>query len=484
MISLRPIMLKETYNIERLGPQGNGKSAEMLPPPAQPMPVAREFVQHHCLHGDVLTLRYWHGGWWTWRTSHWVEVENREVRSQLYAFAEHASYITDGGDVKPWAPNRKKIGDVLEALGAIVILDDHIDQPCWLDGRTTGSIVAVRNGLLDINARRLLTHTPSFFNVTAVPFDYDAKARAPKRWHQFLNELWPSEPAAIDVLGEWFGYVISGRLDLHKIMLMVGPTRGGKGAIARTLAEMIGKRNVAGPTLNSLGGDFGLAPLIGKSLAVISDARFVGKHSGVVVERLLSISGEDALTVNIKYKEQWTGKLPCRLHVISNELPRLGDASSAIVGRIVLLPLSRSWLGKEDHGLERALHAELPGILNWALDGLERLTANDRFTHIASAEEMITTMRDLASPVGAFVREQCILGVDHQIDVDELYAAYKTWAEENGHARPSKSMFGRDLRAAVPSIDRIRPRDPGARHYVYAGLRLRRADANSSEALW
>jgi hypothetical protein len=39
--------------------------------------------------------------------------------------------------------------------------------------------------------------------------------------------------------------------------------------------------------------------LLGKSLAVISDARFVGKNAGVVVERLLSISGEDFLTVNI-----------------------------------------------------------------------------------------------------------------------------------------------------------------------------------------
>ena len=66
--------------------------------------------------------------------------------------------------------------------------------------------------------------------------------------------------------------------------------------IARVLAALIGRKNVAGPTLNSLGGEFGLAPLIGKTLAVISDARFAGKDASVVVERLLSISGEDALT--------------------------------------------------------------------------------------------------------------------------------------------------------------------------------------------
>jgi putative DNA primase/helicase len=287
-----------------------------------------------------------------------------------------------------------------------------------------------------------------------------------------MEQLWPSEPDAIDVLGEWFGYVISGRLDLHKILLMIGPTRGGKGVIARVLGALIGRQNVAGPTLNSLGGDFGLAPLIGKPLAVISDARFAGKNGGTLVERLLSISGEDILTVNIKFKEQWTGKLPCRLHVISNELPRLGDASTAIVGRIVLLLLSRSWLGMEDHALEPALMAELPGILNWSLAGLHRLTVENgnRFTPLASADEAVTQMRDLASPVAAFVREKCVIGPDREIAVDDLYAAYKLWAEDSGHARPTKHVFGRDLRAAVPNITKIRPRDLGTRVLIYRGI--------------
>src|SRR5262249_12349738 len=189
----------------------------------------------------------------------------------------------------------------------------------------------------------------------------------------------------------------------------------------------------------SLGGDFGLAPLIGKALAIISDARFVGKNGNIVVERLLSISGEDTLTVNRKYRDQWTGKLPSRLHVISNELQRLGDASTAVVGRVVLLMVSRSWLGKADHELGKRLQVRLPGILNWALAGLERLTINNenRFTRLTSAEEAITTMRDLASPVAAFVREKCEIGVDHEVKVDLIYGSYKTWCEDNEHPKAS-----------------------------------------------
>src|SRR5262249_53347282 len=159
------------------------------------------------------------------------------------------------------------------------------------------------------------------FNATSVPFSYEPAAGAPKRWLQFLHDLWPKDEKSRSALQEWFGYVISGRLDMHKIMLLVGPTRAGKGVIARILGALVGEQNVAGPTLSSLNGDFGLAPLLGMSLAVVSDARLNGRNGSVVVERLLSISGEDTLTVNRKFRDQWTGKLSARLMVCSNELP-------------------------------------------------------------------------------------------------------------------------------------------------------------------
>ena len=145
--------------------------------------------------------------------------------------------------------------------------------------------------------------------------------------------------------------------------------------------------------------------------------------------------------------------MPCRLHVITNELPRLGDASTAIVGRFVLLPLSRSWLGKENHRLEQELLCRASGILNWALDGLERLTFNDTFTRVAAADEAIIAMRDLASPVGAFVRERCKLGASDSIEVGALYAAFKTWCTDNEHPKSLEAS----LRSRPAGRDAVAP---------------------------
>jgi len=56
----------------------------LLPPPSQPMAFARIFIRE-CLHNGIPTLRHWRGGWWMWKTTHWIEVEAGAVRSILYA---------------------------------------------------------------------------------------------------------------------------------------------------------------------------------------------------------------------------------------------------------------------------------------------------------------------------------------------------------------------------------------------------------------
>ena len=449
-----------------------GDPSDMLPPPSDPMAVARELVQRRYTGPGALTLRHWRGGWWTWASSHWVEREDRAVRKECYAFTERAVFLSEKG-VRPWKPTRSKVGNLLEALGAITHLDETVDQPSWIDGHRGEAVVAMANGLLVLERRRLLPHSPHYFNQTAVPFDYQPEAPQPARWLGFLSELWPDDPESLAALCEFFGYVISGRLDLHKILLIVGPTRGGKGTIARILGKLVGPANVAGPTLSSLSYDFGMAPLLGKSLAVISDARLgASRDSSVVVERLLAISGEDTLTVNRKHREQWTGKLPTRFLVVSNELPRLGDASGTIANRFVVLLLRESWLGREDHALEPALTAELTGILNWALEGLDRLTEQDRFTRPASTDEAIRALQDLASPVAAFVREQCVTGPAYEVVIDTIYGRWKEWAEVNGNKAGAKNTFGRNLRAVVPGLRVTQPRDGESRDRVYQGVGL------------
>jgi putative DNA primase/helicase len=439
----------------------------VYPPPSDQMAVARRIISDHNFRNrdGILTVRWWRGDFYFYSGDHWVVVSDPVVQSQLYTILENVHFVKGKVPV-PWEPTRNKIHNVVDALRSIVILPEHTEPPAWIEGDDDGRVLATANVLLRLNTRTTIRHTPRLFNQFALPHAYEHDAPEPVRWLNFLHDLWGDDEESIELLQQWFGYTLSGATNLHKILLLVGPPRSGKGTIARVLTALVGKENTAGPTLASLGANFGLSPLLGKAVAIISDAR-LGGNTFTTVERLLSISGEDSLTVDRKYKEPWTGRLPVRFTVISNELPNLGDASGAVATRFVVLLLEKSWLGKENENLTDELLEELPGILNWSMDGLDRLRKRRHFTEPQSSKDAVIELQDLSSPVAAFVRECCERG-PYEIEIDELYLEWRAWCEAQGRTKIStKQRFGRDLRAVIPGLKVIQhPRR-------YRGLRLR-----------
>jgi putative DNA primase/helicase len=221
--------------------------------------------------------------------------------------------------------------------------------------------------------------------------------------------------------------------------------------------------------------NFGLAPLIGKRLAIVSDARLGGRaDQHIIAERLLSITGEDAITVDRKFREAWTGRLQTRFLILSNELPRLPDASGALVSRFIVLLLVNSFYGREDLALIDRLLAELPGILNWSIAGWRRLAERGHFVQPASALDAIQQLDDLASPIGAFVREECETGPGHCVETGRLFEGWERWCARHGRDHPgSAQTFGRDLRAALPWLKVRQPRQGEDRLRFYEGIRLK-----------
>lgn len=95
------VQLDEKLEHEERQSDSSGRKqrhALLLPPPSEPMAVARKFADDRCLYDAIRTLRYWRSGWWRWNTAHWIELDDRTVRSVLYRYTEHAVYLT--GDNK------------------------------------------------------------------------------------------------------------------------------------------------------------------------------------------------------------------------------------------------------------------------------------------------------------------------------------------------------------------------------------------------
>jgi len=448
--------------------------------PKTPMKSAREFVARE--RSDLL---HYNGDWLAYEAAAYAELEDATVRRDLYHFLEQAKMpptekqkeagLRVGDDFRP---DTTSVNHVLDALRAVAHRPrDSFKPPCWLegDGPPARELVACRNGLLHLPTGDLLDHTPRFFTRNALTFDYDASAPAPSGWLAFLETLWPDEPEAVTLLQEIFGYLLIPDTSQQKIFLMVGPTRSGKGTIARVLTELVGPPNICAPSLADFGETFGLEPLLGKQLAILSDVRLDGKaNHAAIAESLLKISGEDTVTVKRKFKSAWDGRLGVRFMLLSNLMPRFSDASPALANRFVPLLMDQSFLGREDHDLLTKLLPELPGILNWAIDGWRRLRERGRFNLPQSSRDAIQQLIELAAPVATFMREECELDPEGEVAKAELFDRWKNWCDRNGTLPGALNSFSMQLYAATSARVRSKKSRKGDdRVMVFAGLRLK-----------
>ena len=433
---------------------------------------------------DNSTLRKWNGEWYEYTGTHYDELDDDTLGVKVHRFLANSQRfgpMVEGVRSAPVAfkPKKSAIEETLVALRSLTHLRTET-APAWdtrarrdpvFAGLAAADIVSLGNGLFHLPTRTLLPHTPALFSLNTLPFDYDPSAKCGE-WEQFLENVWEDDQEMKDTLQDVFGYLLTNDTSLHKIPFIVGAKRGGKGTIGRVIEGLIGRSNVAGPTLQSLSTQFGLAPLIGKQVAIIGDGRSGGRDIQVTVERLLMISGGDKISIDRKNREAWDGRLSARIVVMSNELLMLPDSSGALASRMLLLKLTKSFLGQEDVGIGGRILAQLPGVFNWALAGRDRLLARGHFIQPAQSMGEVDSLRLLNSPVTAFVEEQCEVGPNLTASKHALYMAYTRYCETEGRHVEPKAVLMKSLFSAYPSLRSARARAEGSREQRVGGLRL------------
>lgn len=420
------------------------EEGRLLPPPHAPIDVARELAS-----SLPAPAAWWRGDYYLWDGTRYTLWRDEAVDNWLYARTADAFFDgpEDRGPV-PWRPDEGKITKVSHALSRGVLY-----RPSELDPDDLPAQVACRNGVFDVAAGELLAHTPQRFNLQSVPFDYDPSAAAPT-WQWFLDDVLPRDAQLL--LQEWFGYVVSGRTDMEKILHMQGLPRSGKGTVANVLEALIGPETVASPSMPGLVGTFGEQPLIGKTLAIFSDINWQFRDIAEAVEIVKKISGRDTRDVNRKNREVWHGRLDVRFMIMGNDLPKFTDASGALAHRMLHVRFPGTVMGRENPSLKDDLLKELPGVLNWALAGLSRLMAQGRFTEPASAAELAAEVRRQQSPVQGFLDDCCTINpAANPAPLDTLYPVYQAWAKDADVGHPlDRERFSRALASAGLKVER------------------------------
>jgi putative DNA primase/helicase len=274
------------------------------------------------------------------------------------------------------------------------------------------------------------------------------------------------------------------------LFLLQGASRGGKGVMVRTACKLVGKENTCAISIRNLAKDFALFGA--KDAMIITIPDISTPKRGLppeIVEICKTISGGDGVDINGKGRDIVTRPLSGKIIASTNDLLEFNDPSGALFERLVGLKFTRRFLPKDhpefiegqeqDPELERKLDAELPGILNWALDGLARLRNKKRFSQPAASLALKTELSEEGSPVKKFIADCLIVG-NGKVATNTVYERWVTWCSANqytpdNHPAGSPRAFGKLLSSALPQLQRKHGAGKQRETYYYYGIELRNA---------
>ncbi len=432
-------------------------------------------IEALCLLNYQDTLYYYEDGAYTAAEGKWLNNRITKFIPKCYHMDAKTSMPVKGH------AGRHTVNSVVGYIMSMVHEENYRQViPFYRHGKLSGDqvdaskLIVFRNGSLDIDSGVFRESSPELFALNPLPYDYDPHAEIPVRFMKFLDEIWEDDQASHDLLQEMFGYLVSGETNLQKMFMLIGVRRGGKGVIGRLIKAIIGTHGIAGVTLRGVSEHFGLEGLLDKRVWLIADAR-VGRHidQATVVERLLTITGEDTLNAPRKRKTDWSGTLSVRPIIMSNVMPMLYEPSGALLSRMVTLKFSKSFEGREDVHLEKKLMGEISGIVNWALEGLKRLRLSERFTVNAAMEEMKSEFDELSNPLHGFADIQVVFDPTSEALCADVFSSWSSFSQREGLTiGKSKQSFGHILKTVYPNVVKERRMVNGKQNYVYAGLKL------------
>lgn len=295
-------------------------------------------------------------------------------------------------------------------------------------------LINTENGTLEIQDGKavLREHRRGDYITYKLPYGYDPKATCPI-FDAYLKRVQPDEDLR-KILAEFIGYVFTKDMKLEKALILLGTGANGKSVFYDIVRALLGGDNISSYGLRELTDEKGYsrADLQHKLLNFCSEIS--RKMDGETFKRL--VSGEPT-GARRPFGEPFEIRDYAKLAFNSNELPRDGVEQTYGFYRRFLIAPFRVRIPEEERDAELAqkiIGKELPGVLNWVLDGLGRLRGNGGFTYsVASAKELERYRTDTDS-VKAFIEDKGLeQGDKERIALQDIYFDYGEYCKDSGY---------------------------------------------------
>jgi len=332
--------------------------------------------------------------------------------------------------------NKNIVSEIVEKIRnrtrvPMVMINNRFDP-------TTGDpLLNLNNGILNINTRELKPHSADYVFLNKLPIDYNPEAKCPKYVAWRNTVLHTKFHATVD---EMMGAILWPDYKIEKAFMLYGGPRTGKGTLLRVITAMIGDDNCSHVSLQEFATDkFKSANLFGKMMNSYGDL-----PANVIMDvgQFKTLTGEDTTEYQKKFCDSTNFINTAKLVFGANDIPRIKNDDPAFYNRWIIITFPHSFLGQEDARLEEEIKTpqELSGILNLALDGLDRLRKNS--WHMSYTEDAATLYRRASNPVAAFLEDEYEPSSNMRdfVTKKDLLEAYKIYARKNELRIPASSI--------------------------------------------
>lgn len=315
--------------------------------------------------------------------------------------------------------------------------------------------INMKNGTLKIEQGhlKLYPHDPRDGNRYMLPFGYVEDFEAPV-WQAYLDRVQPNKEIQ-KVLQQFIGYLFipAGSLKLEKALLLYGTGANGKSVFFEVVSQLLGPNNLGTHSLESITDISGYyrAMLRAKLANYCSE---IGKKLDPAKFKQI-VSGEP-IEARLPYGEPFT-IIPPKLIFNTNELPTSVENTDAFYRRLLLIPFSVT-IPEEERDLQLAqkIAKELPGVFNWALEGLASLIKEGRFYPVKELEQAVINYRLDTDSFISFLHDQDIQpGVQEQVTLKELYGRYHRHCQDHSFLAIGNRKFADQLRQKGFTLQRI-----------------------------
>jgi putative DNA primase/helicase len=375
-------------------------------------------------------------------TSTALTTEHGQLAKQQAAIGDEVDWLLKlAGKLEGTA---KRGTMLLAARHKVVVHHSDLDQGHYL--------LNVRNGTLDLHTGAMRPHERLDLLTHDTAIEYDPTAQCPL-WLAFLAVVLDHDAELICFVQRAVGYSLTGDVREQVLLILTGVGSNGKSVFLNVLRKLLGRLAIqAAPDLlmvkRSEQHPTDQADLFGKRLVVCQETEDGRRLNESLVKQL---TGGDGIRARRMREDFWEFNPTHKIWLSTNHKPEIRGTDHAIWRRIRIIPFNVKFhepgegTPVKDTAMEAKLTAELPGILNWAIQG-----CLDWQRHGLKAPAMVKAAtegyRQEMDVLAVWIADCCVVKERCETKAADLYASYTAWCEQSGEHAEKQRKFGMRLK--------------------------------------